>query len=310
MPHAPASPKSTDTSDASPRADALSRRWVLWLLVAIGAAVALAALWVALFGNPSVVGGQVASGAATGSGASSIAATGQPAPPLTVADVRSVLGDLDYERSRDSTLSAYDDAVARLVRSVDLVEFARATLDATAAISWTDMGASRSRLVSGAEKDELVAESLDHWKRFRSTTGSDADPLADALAASLYPPSVGDRNRADSLFAVMAQGLRPLGLLSGARSPSGGWTWRVVGVSVTGTDTASVTYSASADPSAGWSFADSGARYTKQLRFSRSPQGRWRLAAWTNFSAIDAQFRNNVRPRGAAVRFDRWWGAL
>jgi len=48
----------------------------------------------------------------------------------------------------------------------------------------------------------------------------------------------------------------------------------------------------------------------KHLVFVRGDDGRVRLAGWSNYAAVDAKFRANIKPTGAAVVYDDWWGLL
>jgi hypothetical protein len=280
-----------------------------WTLAIAGLLLALAATAYLALRDPRPTAAPAAPAAAGRSAVASGTST-LTTQPLTANEVRAVLGDLDYVPSAESSRAAYDGAVARLTRSVDLASFARATLQATSTIQWTDLGQSSARKATGAEKDALTAEAIERWRKYAAEEGDEEAPLADVFASTLYPPTVPDRNRVDSLSDVMAQGLKPLGLMFGAREPSLGWNWKVVDVSVTGTDTAEVTYEATASPSAGFSFADPSVRYTKRLRFAPSAIGRWRLAGWLNYWDVEARFRSSVRPLDAEVRADRWWGAL
>jgi hypothetical protein len=311
----PAAPATAASDAATPPAAPSSSREALWILVVLGGFLALGALWFALFASPQVIGSD--SGAPLGSGSQPASTT--PAPsvvastptvPLTLADVNAVLAQIDYAESNDASATEYDSAVTRMMRGIDLEAFALATLEATSAISWTDVGVAEPRIVTGAEKDQLVAQAAAKWVASRDASGTDAPPLNFVLGVKMYPPVSVDRNLQDSLFEVMGQGLRPLGLMFGAHDADNEWTWKVVGVSVTGTDTADVTYTARASKAAGWKFRDPNARYTKQLRFARAEDGRWRLAGWSNYDAVAAQFRANLAPADATTDLDEWWGAL
>ena len=280
-------------------------RSLLWALVALAAVMAL--------GASGCVGANGPNGGGAGSTVSSASVNASvtvPAPQLTVADVDTVLGEIDYVESSDSSTTRFDNAVARMLRGIDLPAFALATLDATNAVEWTDMGADRPRLATGEEKFGLVTEQGTYWTKLRESSGSDEQALVDMIGDHFYPPTVPDRNRADSLLDVSAQGLAPLTLMFGARDASNGWSWRVVNVSIVGTDSADVTYSASVTPGAGWKFADPAARYTKRLRFSYAAEKGWRLSGWPNYQAVLAQFRDNLSPKNAVPRIDPWWGAL
>jgi hypothetical protein len=294
----------TDTSDSA-RADGPPESRLAWTLASVAVLLAFAFAAVTALTDP-----RPAPPKAAPLGAEPPSASAVTTWPLTVGDVRSVLGDLDYAPSDESSRAAYDTAVARLTRSVDLVGFARATLQATSTILWTDLGESAPRRVRGAEKDALVAEAIARWHVSALEGDGEEAPLADVFASVLYPPTVPDRNRIDSLTDVMAQGLEPLGLMFGAREATLGWNWRVVGVSVVGTDTAEVAYEATATPRAGFSFADPAMRYTKLLEFAPTAAGRWRLTAWTNYHSVRERFEGNVRSAGMMPPVHRWWGAL
>lgn len=293
-----------DTS-AESRGDGPSEGRLAWMLVSAGVLLAFAAAAAIALTDPRPAPPKTALVDAETPPASAVSTR-----PLTADSVRAVLADLDYIATEESSRAAYDTAAARLTRSVDLVSFARATLQATSTIEWTDLGESSPRRVTGAEKDQLIAEAVERWRRSAREGGGEEAPLADVFASVLYPPTVPDRNRIDSLADVMAQGLKPLGLMFGAREVGLGWNWRVVGVSIVGTDTAQVTYEATATPGAGFTFSDPSMRYTKLLRFSPDSPGRWRLAAWIDYYAARERFEGNLRPAGVAPPVHRWWGAL
>jgi hypothetical protein len=297
-----------NTTDAG-SGDRTQEGRLAWALAIAGLLLALAAAGYLTLKDPRPT---AATAPPTPAGRSAVASQTSTVPtqPLTVADVRAVLGDLDYVTSAESSRAAYDRAVVRLTRSVDLPSFALATLQATSTIHWTDLGQSSARAVTGAEKDALTAEAIQRWREFAAEEGDEEAPLADVFASTLYPPTVPDRNRVDSLTDVTAQGLKPLGLLFGAQQPSLGWSWKVAEVSIAGTDTAEVTYEVATSPDAGFTLANPPARFTKRLRFARSAIGRWRLFGWLNYWDVQARFRGSVRPLGAEVRTDRWWGAL
>ena len=287
------------------------RRVPVWLPVASALLLAVVAMSFALLGGQGPAGRGASGSSSSGSlSASSTATSTVPAPPLTVADVEVVLGEIDYVESSDSSMTTFDNAVARMLRGIDLLAFANSTLDATPAIAWTDVGAAQARQVAGDEKAGLIAEQQTYWLKLRDSSGSDQQPLADMLAEAFYPPTPPDRNRSDSLLQVTAQGLEPLRLMFGARNVDSGWTWRVVDVSIVGTSAADVTYVASVLPRSGWGFADPAVRYTKQLRFAYGDDKRWRLSGWTNYPAVLAKFRRNVTPASAVPRTDDWWGAM
>jgi hypothetical protein len=275
------------------------------VFLALAAVMALGAAGCVGAGGPN--GGGAGSTISSASVSASVTA---PAPQLTVADVDTVLGEIDYVESSDSSTTRFDNAVARMLRGIDLPAFAQATLDATRAVQWTDMGTDRPRLATADEKIGLVAEQGTYWAKLRDSSGSDEQALVDMIGDHFYPPTVPDRNRADSLLDVSAQGLAPLSLMFGARDASNGWTWRVASVSIVGTDSADVTYAASATPGAGWRFADPAARYTKRLRFSFTAEKGWRLSGWPNYQAVLRQFRSNLDPSSAVPHLDPWWGAL
>lgn len=290
------------TASDSPET-APASRWQLALVAAVMLATIAASVATVLAGSS---GRANAGSFSAGTSASALPHT----PLLTDADVDAVLGQIDYVESSDSPTTRFDNAVARMVRSIDLPAFACATLEATPAVVWTDMGADQPRVVTGEEKDGLVAEQRTYWAKLRDSSGSNEEPLADLLGVRRYPPIAPVRNRADSLLEVTAQGLAPLALMFGARDNSVGWTWRVERVSIVGTDTADVAYSASVAPGAGWRFADPKARYTKRLRFAYSAEKGWRLSGWPNYPEVLAQFRANLVPREAVPCVDTWWGAL
>jgi len=306
----------TDTHDASAEMPAQTRfdaRGLLWVLAVLGGFLALGALWFALFGSPQVVGPEAG---ATGTGAgsattspASVSATQTASTGLTAADVDAVLGELDYVESNDSSVTEYQVAVARMLRGVDLKDFAESNLQAAPAITWTDVGAQSSRIVTGAEKDRIVAESVAYWVSKTGPGGDESVPLDATFGVRMAPPIAIDRTLQDSYYEVMAQGIEPIGLMFGATDADNPWTWSVVSAAVTGPDTADVAYTALAKPDVGWRFLDPSMHYVKHLRFSRVAGGAWKLSGWSNHSAFESQFEANVSDPGR-VHLDEWWGSL
>lgn len=280
----------------------------LWTLVVLGAFIALCGVWFMALGHSSRVGSAPSGSAARLSTSTASGNTSQTAP-LAALDVEAVLGRIDYTESNESSVTVYANTVRRAIAGIDVVTFARNTLQATPTIWWVEPGDGGSRVVSGAEKSALVTEALAAYVKRRAVVG-DADALGDVLGVKLFPPTRDDRNRPDSGIEVIGQGLAPLGLMFGAHDVGSQWAWHVEKVVVTGTDTADVTYSASVAPGASFKFADPSARYVKHLTFGRAAGGRWRLAGWSNYAQIDSQLRANIVPPGTAPQLDEWWGAL
>jgi hypothetical protein len=233
-----------------------------------------------------------------------------PTVPLSVADVNRVLMTVDYVETSESRNTQYNRALGRMLDGVDLPRFAFSTLEATPSILFTDVGSATPRVVTGREKRLILKQALDKWLVSRDDSGTDLPPLNDLLGVKLYPPLTADRNPQDSLFEVWGQGLAPLTLMFGARHNNDPWGWRIVDVSLVSSDTADVTYEASASPRAAFRFVDPGMRYTKRLRFSTGDDNRWRLSAWLNYWDVRRRFEDNVTPRGASTTLDGWWGAL
>ena len=285
-------------------------RAVLWVLVVLGAFLALGALWFALFGNAQVIGPDAGPGPrlqpAT-STASSEAAS--PTVPITGDDVKAVLAQVDYAESSDASITEYNHMISHAVAGVDLATFAQSTLESTSTIWWVDPSTGASSTLSGAEKDAVVAESIALWLKREDSIG-ETTTLSDLIGVRMYPPTAADRNRPDSLLEVVGQGLAPLGLMFGARDAGNVWDWQVEQIAVTGPRTADVTYSASVEHGQRWRFADPSAHYLKHLTFSTTGGGGWRLAGWGNYDDIRSRFQSNVRPPGAVPPLDEWWGSL
>jgi hypothetical protein len=283
-------------------------RGALWTLVVLGALVALGGLWFVVLGHAPLGGSGpgVSRALPSTSGRSDI--TSQTAL-LTTSDVEAVLGRIDYTESNESSVTVYANTVRRVIAGIDVVAFARNTLQATPTIWWVEPGDGGARVVGGAEKNALVAEALAAYVKRRGAVG-DADTLGDVLGVKLFPPTRDDRNRPDSGIEVIGQGLAPLGLMFGAHDVGSQWAWHVEKVIVTGPESADVTYSASVAPGASFKFADPSARYVKHLTFGRATDGGWRLAGWSNYDQIRSQFRANILPPGTAPQLDEWWGAL
>lgn len=316
---APADNAPAANAEATPAEQPGRSKSALWVLVVVGCFLALGALWFAFFGSPRRIGPDVGtrpvqSKTATPTVSSVASSAAKPTTatlvPITVADVNAVLGQIDYIESNDASTTEYDTMVTHALAGVDLAAFAQSTLEATSAIMWQDVGWTRPLRTTGALKRAIVARSVAYWIASRDASGTDAPPLAAVLGVRMYPPANVDRNIQDSYFEVMAQGLGPLGLMFGAHDIDNEWTWKVVGVSITGTETANVTYTVRSFKGVRWKFINRKARYTKQLRFSRTPDGVWKLSAWLNYANVNAKLQSNVKPPGAATPVDEWWGTL
>lgn len=283
----------------------------LWVLIVLGAFIAGGALWFAIFGSPQVIGtdtGQVP-GSTTASGLATATPTGvtTSTAPITADDVKAVLSAVDYVEPDDSQEVEYNNAITHVLAGVDVLTFAQNTLETTSAIWWREPGSSGVVVLKGPEKSAIVAESTAAYLKRVSSLG-DATALGDMMGIWLQPPDAFDRNRADSQLEVIAQGLRPLGLMFGAQDKDNSWVWTVEDVTVTGPNTADVTYSAQTLPGTNWRFIDPSLRYTKHLQFSRVA-GRWLLSGWSNYAQVKSKFDSNVVPAGSAP-FDEWFAAL
>ena len=289
-------------------------RAVLWVLLVLGAFLALGALWFALFGNPQVIGSDAgailgSSSATSASSATSTSGVTTPTVPITPDDVKAVLAQIDYAESSDASTTEYNDMISHAVAGVDLAAFAQNTLESTQSIWWVEPSTDVGRAVTGAEKNAIVAESIAAWLSREQSIG-ETSTLSDVLGVRMYAPSSVDRIRSDSLFEVLGQGLAPLGLMFGAHDADDAWTWRVEQVTVTGPTTADVTYSASVRPDAGWRFVDASASYVKHLTFSATAGGGWRLAGWGNYGEVRSHLDANITPPGSVTAIDEWWGSL
>jgi hypothetical protein len=286
----------------------LHTRAALWTLLVLGALLALGGLWFVVFGHaPRTSRAEVGRGSQSSTSTASVVAS--QTAPLTPSDVDAVLARIDYTESDMSSQTVYVNAVRRVLAGVDVMAFAQSTLEATPAIWWVEPGDGGPRIVTGAEKDALVAEALASYRNRRDAVG-DADALGDVLGMRLFPPTSANRNRLNSLVDVIGQGLAPLGAMFGAHDAGSQWAWHVEKVAVTAPDSADVIYSASVVLGASFRFANPSARYVKHLVFVRSDDGRWRLAGWSNYAEVDSQLRSNVTPPGTTLRLDEWWGAL
>jgi hypothetical protein len=285
----------------------------LGVIIAIGVILGLVAIWFAACSRPARIAdvgtkSSYAGGVRTHEATPSVGPTSTP--QLTSADVRSVLGRIDYVERSDASTAEYNHAFTHMLEGIDLARFAQNALDTTRTILWTDVGAPSARVVTGAEKRRIIAESVSYWVQHRDSTGSDAPPLNAVWGVRLSPPLQIDRITQDSYYEVMAQGLVPLGVMFGAQDVDNDWSWRVTAISAVASDSADVSYVASTRRGARWHFANPRLVYTKHLQFSHDPRYGWRLSGWTNYADVWAEFANNVVPRDGATHLDEWWGSL
>ncbi|MDR3685630.1 MAG: hypothetical protein P4L93_01545 [Coriobacteriia bacterium] len=279
----------------------------LWVLLVLCGFLALAALWFALFGAPQTIGPEASAPAGvrvTGSTAGGSTAAGSG---ITPADVRSVLGQLDYAESNDTSATEYANMLKHVLAGVDVANFAQDALGAASTISWQAPGTYAPVNITGAEKRAIVAEAIAFYRSNEASAGEKA--ALDSMLSAWYSRPV-QISRPDALREVVAQGLVPLGLMFGAQDADNQFAWHVLSATVTGPRSADVVYSASAMPRSGWRFVDPTVRYVKHLTFARGPSGRWRLAGWSNYSKMNQAFHSNVTPPSAAINLDEWWGGL
>jgi hypothetical protein len=324
-----------------PAPAAASSRSALWVLAVFVAFMVGGALWFATVGAPQPNGLAVPAGSAAATGTASWTATATtsgtatatttatagsttasgapsatgsagaiatPTVAITRADVEAVLAQTDYTESSVSSTTAYDHMLVHLLAGVDEVTFAQNTLETTSGIVWNEPGSAGPAVAIGADKSALIAAATAAYLKRQASLG-DSVALSDMVGVRLFPPTRLDRNLPDSQLEVMAQGLAPLGVLTGDKRIGKQWEWTVEDITVTGPNSADVVYSAKTLPGAKFKFADPQLHYTKHLTFIGVADGRWQLAGWSNYAQVRAKLLGNVRPKGA-LQFDPWWGAL
>jgi hypothetical protein len=278
-----------------------------WVIAVFGAFLALAALWFAVFASPQPIGPDVSATSSVQDTSPTASGAAGANSGLTVADVSAVLAQVEYSESNDSSATEYAHMVAHLQAGVDVAAFARSALESTSAIWWQAPGAFSHVYLTGTQKQAISAQAVQFYRSAEASTG-EAGAIDGLLSAWFSQPVPS--NSADSFRMVVGQGLAPLGLMFGARDADNEWTWHVDGVAITGPDSADVTYSATTLPTTKWSFVDPAKPYVKHLKFAKSASGRWRLAGWSNYPEVNAEFRSNVAPSSTVIILDEWWGGL
>lgn len=221
---------------------------------------------------------------------------------LSVSDVQRLYDDFaSFEASHSGQ---YDYSRALVLRNVDFRAYAA---DEASSLPMRPLGASVPRdatPVQGTIKAALIAEALRAYDRVAATRS----PVAayDWVSGAQWRLESPRPTRQDELLMALAPDFSLLNFMTKPPSQRGTlsqpeWSWRVLAITVEGTDTARITLSAKSLPNeGGWSFKDPARVYEKVWRFSYDPtQHRWRLAAWPNRTQFIESVRTNLAdPKG------------
>jgi hypothetical protein len=253
----------------------------------------------------AVGGGCSASRAATTKPASNKAVGSGPASPkqLRVVDVQRMFAafaqseSLDETRTQDSTAT---DAAADYFA----FEYAAAVL---ARMPLTDPLSKSTRLMSPSLRRARIGEAVAAWDRIAAKSGTET-----AAAMVRHAELGGEQGDPPPTRAE-----RLLGLFDAAWEASDfmltppyhrdpySWDWTVESITIEGTSTAHVIYSAKTDPvtdpdpdSSGhrtWTFKDPAMRYERIWRFMWNAKlRRWQVADWVNRQEFLARMQANI----------------
>ena len=230
-------------------------------------------------------------------------------PQLTVADVRDVL--TSYEATTDYSAlgqaKGQEETDASTFSNVDVPSFARSIL--IQELPRLQFG---KQLTSGQKVDE-IDRAVSAYRRIERRSGQEA-----AFALLSRTEFIGSEKGSPSpsadevAIAPLASGIDGLSLLFGINGAFPLWTARLEDVSMIGTDTARLSYTATPTPSVfdgknPLTFKDPAMRYVEELRFERTASGRWAIAAWPNFEAFRRRLESNVEPKEITTYGWGWW---
>jgi hypothetical protein len=226
-----------------------------------------------------------------------VARSGEPTR-IALADVERILNGFDTTDT------------ASFVGAIDVAAFLESVLGGLHPMGW---GALCGPPPSAADQSRWVSEVVARYRQNVARVGAEAALDSRSPAQEGESPAHGDQ-----LEVMTMYGLSFLGAMFGPSDRDSDWTWRVEGVSVTGTDTADVHYTAADLPSVmeargvdhRWHFKDPSMVYTKHLQFSKGPDGAWRLAGWPNYAQFSEAVLGNIVPRPDLSVQDQWWSAL
>ena len=248
----------------------------------------------------------ILTGCATAARRAPTAATPQGPHALTAADVRDVLASMD---ATDSTYTTY---------RVDFPAYAASILrqgpvyvdvrDRTWGPSmFNDPRDPRERPLSAADASSVVADAVSVFRRIQTRKGVSAAILA--MTSQGLGGEQGDPPPTnDELLLGMLDGASATSDFMFGQPDPRGWTWRVAGVSIEGSDTARVAYAVASPAGADWRFTQ--ASFTKVLRFERGADSAWLLDGWPNYASFEAEVRRSIEPSTVIPTQSTWWEAL
>lgn len=216
-------------------------------------------------------------------------------PQLSIQDVR------DWMASRDATgLTSYNENIPAFAVSV-LRQFPPAQVDRS--------------LHSEAAKAAAIDRAFDAFERIAASRGeTEAIDQLSQMAAHLQDEVPLKPTTDQSAFAPLVKAqLLDIDFLSPQASDL--WDSKLETITITGTDTVKVTYSATPsvprDPSEHnpLSFRNPTLRYEQLLKFEYVGPHHWRLSGWPNYMAVKRLLESNVVPQSLVTDDLTWWNS-
>jgi hypothetical protein len=172
---------------------------------------------------------------------------------------------------------------------------------------YADPGDPQQRQLSNVEASATIAQAVAVYRRIEQAKGTTA--AIEAVGATTLGGEQGDPppTRDENLLGLFGETMETTFFMFAWPDPRD-WTWEVTGISVDGTDTARVTYSAAAPAGSKWHFTHDS--FTKRLRFERRPDGTWLLAGWLDYAQFESRVRASIEPSSAVPDSPIWWESL